>query len=86
MTNHVKNETFTYERNPLINYCESNYYDPSFSDLTLKAHGDIKNYWSDIERFVEFIKPHIEKGLLEYTAFAKSLYEEFDQWEYYSLK
>lgn len=83
MVDHVKNEVFTYERNPLTNYCESNDYDPSFSNLILKAHGDIKNYWSDIERFVEFIKPYIEKGLLEDEAFAKSLYEDSEYWIYY---
>lgn len=83
MVNDVENTLFTYDRNPLDNYCQSNEYPKSFEDLVLKAHGDIKNYWSDINRFVDFIKPHIEIGFLEEGAFAKSLYEEYDEWTYY---
>lgn len=83
MVNDVESTLFTYDRNPLNNYCSSNDYPKSFDDLTIKAHGDIKNYWSDIDRFVDFIKPHIEVGLLEEGAFAKSLYEECDEWTYY---
>lgn len=83
MINGVDNNLFTYFRNPLDNYCQTNNYPKSFDDLTLKAHGDIKNYYNDIGRFVEFIKPYVEIGLLDDSAFAKSLYETYDEWSYY---
>ena len=83
MMGNIDNSLFTYRRNPLNNYCGSETFEKSFEDLQLRAHGDIKNYWSDIERFVDFLKPYIETGLIDNGVFAKSLYEEFDEWELY---
>lgn len=83
MINNTDNDLFTYERNPLNNYCGSETLDRSFNKLHLKAHGEIKNSWSDIERFVDFVKPYIETGFLEDGAFSKSLYEEFEDWDFY---
>lgn len=83
MVNDKENETFTYERNPLLNYCGSETMRKSFEGLHLKAHGEIKNYWSDINRFIDFIKPHVEKGFLEDGSFSKSRYEEFEDWDFY---
>jgi len=85
MVNFKKNKTFTYESNPIKNYCKNEMIDRSFKDLHLKAHGSIKNYHNDIERFVDFIKPHIEKGFLKNGAFSKSRYEEFEykNWDFY---
>jgi len=83
MINDIDNDLFTYNRNPLNNYCESNKYFKSFKDLVLKAHGDIKNYQTDIDRFTDFIKPYVEIGFLENNSFAKSLYEGYDEWTYY---
>lgn len=86
MVNDIDNDLFTFTRNPLDNYCESNEYPKSFVNLILKAHGHIKNYWNDINAFVDFIKPHVEIGFLEDGAFAKSLYEENDEWNYYNIQ
>ncbi len=83
MVNDVENALFTYDRNPLDNYCGSNDYPKSFDNLILKAHGEIKNCWNDIGRFVEFIRPHVEIGFLEDGAFSKSKAEECDDWSYY---
>ena len=83
MVNDVVNESFIYDRNPLNNYCQTNEYPKSFDDLILKAHGDIKNYWGDINRFADFVKPYVEVGFLEGGAFAKSSYEGAGEWSYY---
>lgn len=83
MMGDIDNNLFTYERNPLINYCGSETFEKSFEDLHLKAHGEIKNYWGDIKRFVDFLKPYIEIGFIEEGAFAKSLYEECEEWDLY---
>jgi len=85
MVNDIEDKTFTYERNPLYNYCKSDPKAKSFKKLHLKAHGKIKNYWNDIDKFVNFITPHIEKGFLEGGAFSKSKYEVEDCWFFYYL-
>ena len=81
------NDLFTYSRNPLVDYNQNENleFPKSFDGMILKAHGNIKNYWHDIDRFVEFIRPHIEIGFLEDGSFAKSLYEEYDEWDFYKL-
>lgn len=88
MVDDIENELFAYTRNPLNNYTGSNSYTKSFGNLILKAHGDIKNNWGDIGRFIEFIKPYVEIGFLDNDYFAKSLYEGYDdydedKWIYY---
>ena len=74
MVNFDENLPFT--RNPIEYYCGTADYPPSFKDLHLKAHGSIKNYLSDIEGFVLIIEEFVESG------FAKSIYEEDDEWNY----
>ncbi len=78
-----KNFIFRFKRNPFINYGMSGLNKRSFKNLILIAHGDIKNYWSDIERFVEFIKPWIKRGFLKNGSFAKDLYIESEHWNYH---
>jgi hypothetical protein len=84
MTSNRNNPLFTFQRNPLDNYCNSNDYPKSFNGSILKAHGEIKNHWNDIQKFIDFITPYVAEGFLEGGAFGKSLYEEFDEWIYYS--
>ncbi len=86
MVNDIENELFTYRRNPLDSNNGNEHPPKSFSNLHIKAHGEIKNYWSDITRFVDFIKPYIEEGFLENKAFAKSLYQEYEEWTFYSTE
>lgn len=56
MVNNIDNDLFNYERNPLSVNSGNGPFEKSFDNLHLKTHGEIKNYWNDIYRFVHFIK------------------------------
>lgn len=42
----------------------------------LKAHSSIKNYDSDYEHFLDWIKPYVCDGMLYNNTYATTLYEE----------
>lgn len=53
--------------------------------LVLNTHAEIKNYESEIELFLDWIKPFVKKGLLEKETYAETQYCEYTGWKYYFL-
>lgn len=86
-------EDLGWERNPLkgnsysfaVSESHTLFKKDSFMDgsYILSTRSNIKNYWNDIEKFLDWIKPYIESGSGHRDFYAIVTYEESDPEIYY---